>query len=84
MSLELAIAELEKLVGDDREEQNCDTNDIDKHRDVLACLEISFKKVRKAITRAERCGHSVQNRIVSCESNFYFKCEQCDKKTFWY
>ena len=81
MSLELAIAELEKLVGDDRGDVNSDTSDTNKPKDALACVEISLKKMKKAIAKAERCGHSLQNLIVTGESNFYFKCELCDKKT---
>ena len=81
MSLELAIAELEKLVGDDRGDVNSDTSDTNKPKDALACVEISLKKMKKALAKAEQCGHSLQNLIVTSESNFYFKCELCDKKT---
>ena len=82
MSLELAIEEFEKLVGDKRIEENPSNNVINKSKDYLACVEISFRKIQKAITRAERCGHSVQNIVVSCDRNVFFECEKCAKKTF--
>ena len=65
MSLELAIAELERLVGDDRGHVNSDTNDTNRPKDALACEEMNLKKMKKAIAKAEQCGHSLQNLIVT-------------------
>ena len=82
MSLELAIEELEKLVGDEQIGENLSNNVISEPTEFLACLELSFRKLQKAITRAERCGHSVQHLVVSSRTSCYFKCDQCDKNTF--
>ena len=43
---------------------------------------VSFRQLKRAINRAEKCRHSQQELNVLPPSMVYFYCRQCDKKTF--
>ena len=45
-------------------------------------VSVSFRQMKKAIHRAEQCGHSTQNLNVFDASTVFFQCSNCDKKTF--
>ena len=82
MALVDAINELEKLVEENSKSSSVNRN---KFKSVLkdspVSLEISLKKLKKIIDKAERCGHVLQMLTLSYGNNFYFKCDKCDKKT---
>ena len=43
---------------------------------------VSFRQMKRSISRAEKCGHSQQELHVLPPSMVYFYCGKCDKKTF--
>jgi len=82
MALVDAINELEKLVEENSKSSSVNRNKFKSvFKDSPVSLEISLKKLKKVIDKAERCGHVLQMLTLSYGNNFYFKCDKCDKKT---
>jgi len=45
-------------------------------------VSVSFRQMKKAIHRAEKCGHHTQNLNIVDATTVFFLCQSCDKKTF--
>ena len=63
------------------ESTNILTNDTTTPSLEARIVSVSFRQMKKAIHRAEQCGHSTQNLNVFDASTVFFQCSNCDKKT---
>ena len=79
------FGDLDKMIHDFQTNKagttNCSSKKTASSLDIKTSI-VSFRQIKRSMTRAEKCGHSQQELNILPPSMVYFYCTICDKKTF--